>query len=76
MTDPDDPMVTPTADELRHYTVLTARLLGIDLGDDEIGPVVEQVARVAGLVEGLDRVDDETITSAPRFRPGRGRARP
>lgn len=55
---------------LRSYTVLTAKLLGIDLTADEIEPVVEQVARVAGLVDQLDRIDDDAITSAPRFRPG------
>lgn len=60
-----------TDDEIRAYTVLTARLLGIDLADDEIEPVTAQVARVATLVDQLDRIDDDTVTAAPRFRAGR-----
>jgi len=59
------------ADELRDYTVLTAKLLGIDLDQDEIEPVATQVARVAALVDRLDRVDDDAITAAPRFVAGR-----
>ncbi len=62
-------MSDPVDDGLRAYTLATARLLGIDLAADEIDPVVEQVARVAGLVELLDRVDDDAVTAAPRFRP-------
>ncbi len=59
----------PTED-FRAYTVLTAKLLGIHLEEDEIEPVTEQVARVASLVEQLDRIDDDDITPAPRFRAG------
>lgn len=58
-----------TDDELRTYTLSTAKLLGIDLADDEIDPVVEQVSRVAGLVDNLSRVLDDASTSAPRFQP-------
>lgn len=57
-----------TETEARDYTVLTAKLLGIDLAADEIEPVTEQVIRVAGLVEAMDRIEDDSITSAPRFR--------
>ncbi|MCP5029436.1 MAG: hypothetical protein GY929_24455 [Actinomycetia bacterium] len=60
-----------TDDEARAYTVLTAGLLGIDLADDEIEPVAAQVARVAALVDQLERIDDDRVTAAPRFRAGR-----
>lgn len=59
--------------DFRQYTVLTAKLLGIHLDDDEIDPVTAQVARVAELVEQLDRINDDTQTSAPRFHAGRKR---
>lgn len=57
------------AADFRTYTIETARLLGIDLADDEIEPVAEQVARVAGLVDQLDRIEDDASTAAPWFRP-------
>ena len=56
-------------DDLRAYTIATAELLGIDLSDDEIEPVRAQVERVARLVDQLPRVDDDSITSLPRFEP-------
>ena len=47
-------MVTADQD-LRAYTVAMAQLLGIELDDDEIDPVVTQVERVGDLVSRLPR---------------------
>lgn len=66
----------PDRDLLRSHTITTAKLLGIDLAEDEIEPVLEQVVRVAGLVEQLDRIDDDRITPAPRFRAGPATGQP
>jgi len=63
-------MSEPDRDLLRSHTITTAELLGIDLAEEEIEPVLEQVVRVAGLVAQLDRIDDDRITPAPRFRAG------
>lgn len=63
-------MSEPDRDLLRTHTVTTAELLGIELAEDEIEPVLEQVVRVAGLVDQLERIDDDRITQAPRFRAG------
>lgn len=58
-----------STDEFRSYTLATAKVLGIELDDDEIDPVATQVERVALLVEQLPRVEDDESTMAPRFRP-------
>ena len=55
--------------DLRDYTLRMAELLGIDLDEGEISPVADQVERVAQLVDQLPRVDDDAITSTPRFEP-------
>ena len=57
------------AEDLRTYTVVAAGLLGIELDQDEIDPVVAQVERVARLVDALPRVPDDAATMAPRFTP-------
>lgn len=59
MSDPD----------FRRYTIAMAELLGIQLEEEEIEPVVAQLERVAQLVDHLPRQDDDASTMAPTFRP-------
>ncbi len=55
--------------DLRAYTLATAGLLGIELAPEEVDDVVGQVERVAGLVDKLPHLEDDSLTMAPRFEP-------